>query len=297
MYGLIYSSSRTCSSNVQVVAFLKETQEVAAETALEVPIILSLSLSVSLCIAVLSVISHSSLLLQMDEETKRLSRLPASQWEAAVMRRHAEVLELRERLRAVAKGATESYARTYYTREGAPRILYLMSHPSQSMCFFPSLAQACHYVIILSYMHALTYSLFAVQEADSSGQTRTVQEVQYPPRTDNREALSHHQVLQLIMGHLAACGRMKTLRAIEEESGVACAYLSLLNTLPLRCYAMYILLLYPLDMAEEDSSATDTRLRALLRIAMRRVKKNDLFAPQLSLTDKEKNGTPLSLSL
>ena len=63
-----------------------------------------------------------------------------------------------------------------------------------------------------------------VTETLSEGQTRSIQEVQYPPRTDNKEALSHELVLQLVMGHLAACGRTKTVKSIEEETGTMCMY-------------------------------------------------------------------------
>ena len=46
------------------------------------------------------------------------------------------------------------------------------------------------------------------------------------------------------------------------------------------------------DTAEEDGATQDTRLRALLRVAMRRVRhKNELFAQQLHLTERDKIGT------
>ena len=87
----------------------------------------------------------------------KMQTLPKSQWEAVAMRRHPELLELRERLVPIT--GDSSYSR----------------------------------------------NLFAA-------------------KTENKQSLSHQNVLQLIMEHLDREGYNKVVESIEEETGLGCIF-------------------------------------------------------------------------
>jgi len=127
--------------------------------------------------------------LELDEMAK-MQNIPKSLWEATCMKKHPEVLELRERIRP-------------------------LSHSS-------------------SYARSVTSA-----------------------RTEAKSAVSHRQVLELIMEYLEHQGFSKVVETIQEESSIPF----------------------------EKSNYEESRLLTLLRIGRRRIRHKDVFSPDITLAD------------